>query len=211
MENFNQKTSMIWNIADILRGGWKQHEYQDVILPLVVLKRLDSILIDTKPKVLEKYNEYKGKIIDLDPILKRTSGTEFYNISDYNFKTLLGDSKHLAKNFKQYINGYSKNIQDIFEKFDFDKQLERLEGGDLLFLVIQELNKVDLHPSKVDNYAMGHIFEELLRKFSEMSNETAGEHYTPRDVIRLMTELLFSPDAKELKKYMILLAVQVEC
>jgi len=200
MENFNQKTSMIWSIADILRGGWKQHEYQDVILPLVVLKRLDSILADTKASVLEKYNEYKGKVNDLDPILKKTSGTAFYNISDYDFKTILGEPKHLAKNFKQYINGYSKNIQDIFEKFDFSKQLERLEGGDLLFYVIQELNKVDLHPSKVDNYQMGHVFEELLRKFSEMSNETAGEHYTPRDVIGLMTEMLFSPDKKDLKK-----------
>jgi type I restriction enzyme M protein len=200
MENFNQQIAMIWSIADILRGGWKQHEYQDVILPLIVLKRLDSILADTKPQVLEKYNEYKGKVNDLDPILKRTSGTAFYNISDYDFKTVLGEPKHLAKNFKQYINGYSKNIQDIFEKFDFNKQLERLEGGDLLFLVIQELNKVDLHPSNVDNYQMGHVFEELLRKFSEMSNETAGEHYTPRDVISLMTELVFSPDKKDLKK-----------
>ncbi|MDR3642883.1 MAG: class I SAM-dependent DNA methyltransferase [Candidatus Doudnabacteria bacterium] len=200
MENFSQKTSMISNIADILRGGWKQHEYQDVILPLVVLKRLDSILADTKPKVLEKYNEYKGKINDLDPILKKTSGTAFYNISDYDFKTILGEPKHLAKNFKQYINGYSKNIQDIFEKFDFNKQLERLEGGNLLFEIIQILNGVAFHPSKVDNYQMGHIFEELLRKFSEMSNETAGEHYTPRDVIELMTELLFSPDIKDLQK-----------
>lgn len=200
MENFNKQTSMIWNIADILRGGWKQHEYQDVILPLVVLKRLDSILTDTKEKVLVKYNEYNGKINDLGPILQRTSGVPFYNISQYDFKNLLGEPKHLAKNFKQYINGYSKNIQDIFEKFDFDKQLERLEGGDLLFYVLQELNKVDLHPSEVDNYAMGHIFEELLRKFSEMSNETAGEHYTPRDVISVMTELLFSPDIKDLKK-----------
>ncbi len=191
---------MIWNIADILRGGWKQHEYQDVILPLVVLKRLDSILADTKAKVLEKHNEYQGKINDLDPILKKTSGAAFYNISDYDFKTILGEPKHLAKNFRLYINGYSKNIQDIFEKFDFNKQLERLEGGDLLFYVIQELNKVDLHPSKVDNYQMGHVFEELLRKFSEMSNETAGEHYTPRDVISIMTELLFSPDTKDLKK-----------
>lgn len=200
MENFSQKTSMIWSIADILRGGWKQHEYQDVILPLVVLKRLDSILTDTKASVLEKYNEYKGKVNDLDPILKKTSGTAFYNISDYDFKALLGEPKHLAKNFKQYINGYSKNIQDIFEKFDFSKQLERLEGGDLLFYIIQELNKVDLHLSRVDNHQMGHIFEELLRKFSEMSNETAGEHYTPRDVIGLMTEMLFSPDKEDLKK-----------
>lgn len=196
----NSQASLIWNIADILRGGWKQHEYQDVILPMVVLKRLDSILVDTKANVLEKNNEYRGKINDLDPILKKTSGVAFYNTSDYNFKTLLGEPSHLAKNFKQYISGYSKNIQDIFEKFDFGKQLERLEGGDLLFLVIQELNKVDLHPSRIDNYEMGQIFEELLRKFSEMSNETAGEHYTPRDVISLMTEILFSPDRQDLKK-----------
>ena len=200
MENFNQKTSMIWNIADILRGGWKQHEYQDVILPLVVLKRLDSILADTKAKVLEKNNEYKGKINDLDPILTKTAGVPFYNISDYDFKTILGEPKLLAKNFRQYINGYSKNIQDIFEKFDFNKQLERLEDGNILFQIIQILNGVDFHPSHVDNYQMGHIFEELLRKFSEMSNETAGEHYTPRDVIGLMTEMLFSPDKKDLNK-----------
>lgn len=200
MENFNQKTSMIWNVADILRGGWKQHEYQDVILPLVVLKRLDSILADTKQAVLNKNDEYQGKIKDLDPILKRTSKVEFYNISAYDFKLLLSDPKNIAKNFRLYINGFSKNIQDIFEKFNFNVQLERLEGGDMLFLVIQELNKIDLHPSKVDNYQMGHIFEELLRKFSEMSNETAGEHYTPRDVIHTMVEVLLSPDEKDLKK-----------
>ncbi len=200
MENFNQKTSMIWNIADILRGGWKQHEYQDVILPLVVLKRLDSILADTKEKVLAKNNEYKGKINDLDPILKKTAGVPFYNISEYDFKNILGEQKNLAKNFKHYIQGYSKNIQDIFENFDFNKQLERLEGGNLLYHVIQELNKIDLHPDHADNHQMGQIFEELLRKFSEMSNETAGEHYTPRDVIGVMTQLLFSPDIKDLKK-----------
>ncbi len=200
MENFNQKTSMIWSIAEILRGGWKQHEYQDVILPLVVLKRLDSILSDTKLKVLEKNNEYKGKVNDLDPILKKTSGTTFYNTSDYDFRALLGEPKLIAKNLKQYINGFSKNIQDIFEKFDFNKQLERLEDGNILFQIIQILNGVDFHPKNVDNYQMGHIFEELLRKFSEMSNETAGEHYTPRDVISLMTEMLFSPDKKDLKK-----------
>jgi type I restriction enzyme M protein len=200
MENFNQKTSMIWNVADILRGGWKQHEYQDVILPLVVLKRLDSILADTKKDVLIKYNEYNGKINDLDPILKKASKTEFYNTSPYDFKLLLSEPKNIAKNFRQYINGFSKNIQDIFEKFNFNVQLERLEGGDMLYLVIQELNKIDLHPKVVDNYQMGHIFEELLRKFSEMSNETAGEHYTPRDVINTMVEVLLSPDKNLLKK-----------
>lgn len=200
MNNFSQKVAMIWSIADILRWGWKQHEYQDVILPLIVLKRLDSILVDTKAQVLVKNNEYKGKVKDLDPILKRTSGVPFYNISEYDFKNLLWEPRLLAKNFKQYINGYSQNIRDIFEKFDFDRQLERLSGGDILFHIIQEVNKVDLHPRAVDNYEMGHVFEELLRKFSEMSNETAWEHYTPRDVIGLATEILFAPDVAELKK-----------
>lgn len=201
MEQNNQKNQaqLIWNIADILRGGWKQHEYQDVILPLLVLKRLDAILADTKAKVLAKNNEYKGKV-DVDPILKTTSGVGFYNTSPYDFKKLLEDHSSIAKNFKNYLNGYSANIRDIFEKFDFNKQLERLEGGNLLFLVIQEFNRVDLHPGAVDNYEMGLIFEELLRKFSEMSNETAGEHYTPRDVIELMVEVLFSPDEATLKK-----------
>ena len=200
MENFNQKASMIWNIADILRGGWKQHEYQDVILPFVVLKRLDSILTGSKDKVREQYNQWHGKVKDLDPILKKAAGHAFYNVSPYNFQKLTEDPRNIAKNFKKYLSDYSSNIQDIIEKFDFEKQLERLEGGNLLFLIIQELNKVDLHPSKVDNHHMGQIFEELLRKFSEMSNETAGEHYTPRDVIRVMVEILLSPDRKELKK-----------
>lgn len=199
MTDFSKKAALIWNIADILRGGWKQHEYQDVILPLLVLKRLDAILADTKPEVLEKYNEYRGKV-EVDPILKKTSGVGFYNISPYDFAKLTEDPSHIAKNFKHYINGYSENIRDIFEKFAFSKQLERLEGGNLLFLILQEFNKVDLHPDSVDNHEMGLIFEELLRKFSEMSNETAGEHYTPRDVIRLMVEVLLSPDSGGLKK-----------
>jgi type I restriction enzyme M protein len=194
----NNQASLIWNIAEVLRGGWKQHEYQDVILPLVVLKRLDSILAPTKGKVLKQNNEYKGRV-NVDPILKKVSGVGFYNVSPYDFEKLTEEPSQIAKNFRHYFNGYSENIRDIFEKFDFEKQLERLEGGNLLFLVIQELNKVDLHPEVVDNHQMGLIFEELLRKFSEMSNETAGEHYTPRDVIRIMVEILFSPDQKSLK------------
>ncbi len=198
MENFQQKTSMIWNIADILRGGWKQHEYADVILPLVVIKRLDSVLSGTKAKVLDHYHQWSGKVKDLEPILKKTSGYDFFNVSEYDFKKLTEDPRNITKNFKKYLNDYSSNIRDIIEKFDFDKQIERLEGGNLLYLIIQELNKVDLHPSQVDSHEMGAIFEELLRKFSEMSNETAGEHYTPRDVIALMVPLLFNPDKKDL-------------
>ena len=191
---------MIWSVADILRGGWKQHEYQDVILPLVVLKRLDSILADTKSKVLETHNQYHGKLKDTEQILKHASGVAFYNTSPYDFKKLLEDPHGIAKNFKHYLNGYSENIQDIIEKFDFKKQLDRLEGGGLLFLVLQEINKVNLHPSEVDNHTMGVIFEHLLQKFSEMSNETAGEHFTPRDVIELMVDILLTPDEALLKK-----------
>jgi len=200
MENFSQNTSLIWNIADILRGGWKQHEYQDVILPLVVIKRLDAILADNKSKVRESYNQWNGKIQDLDPILRKASGVAFYNVSDYHLKKLAEDPRNIAKNFKKYLNDFSPNIRDIIEKFNFNEQIDRLEGGDLLYYILGELNKVDLHPSKVDNHQMGYIFEELLRKFSEMSNETAGEHYTPRDVIQVMVEILLEPDKDSIKK-----------
>ena len=200
MENFSQKAAMIWSVADILWGGWKRHEYPDVILPLVVLKRLDSILADTKAKVLESHNQYHGKLKDLDQILKHASGVEFYNTSPYDFKKLLEDHHNVAKNFKHYLNGYSENIQDIIEKFNFGKQLERLEGGNVFYEVLKKIDEVDLHPSSVDNHTMGLIFEHLLQKFSEMSNETAGEHFTPRDVIELMVEVLLNPDAELLKK-----------
>jgi type I restriction enzyme M protein len=200
MDNFSTKTSLIWNIADILRGGWKQYEYQDVILPLVVIKRLDSILTDTKPAVLESYNQWNGKIQDLDPILRKASGVAFYNVSPYDLKKLAEDPRNIARNFKKYLNDFSPNIRDIIEKFNFGEQIDRLEGGDLLYYILGELNKVDLHPARVDNHQMGYIFEELLRKFSEMSNETAGEHYTPRDVIQVMVEILLEPDKTAIKK-----------
>jgi len=200
MDNFSQKTSLIWNIADILRGGWKQYEYQDVILPLVVIKRLDAILADSKEKVLNTCDQYKDQGIELDPILRRASGVPFYNTSPYDLVKLTEEPRAIARNFKSYVNGFSPEIRDIIEKFNFTEQIDRLEGGDLLFYIIQELNKVDLHPDSVDNHQMGYIFEELLRKFSEMSNETAGEHYTPRDVIEVMVELLLEPDKKDIDK-----------
>lgn len=200
MENFSQKTALIWSIADILWGGWKRHEYQDVILPLVVIKRLDSILAETKPKVLESYDQWNGKIQNLDPILCNASGMAFYNVSPYDLKKLAEDPRNIAKNFKKYLNDFSPNIRDIIEKFNFNEQIDRLEGGNSLYEILQKLNSVDLHPSHVDNHQMGYIFEELLRKFSEMSNETAGEHYTPRDVIEVMVEVLLAPEKDSLKK-----------
>jgi type I restriction enzyme M protein len=197
--NFNKISQTIWKIADHLRGSWKQHEYQDVILPLLVLKRLDSILADSKSKVLETANKFEGQIT-LDPILKKASGLGFYNTSPYDFHKLLDEPQHIAKNLRNYIGGFSENIKEIFSKFDFERQLERLEGGNLLFLIIKEFNQVDLSPSAVDNHEMGTIFERLIQKFNEQSNETAGEHYTPRDVIKTMVEVLFAPDRERLKK-----------
>lgn len=197
--NFNRISQTIWKIADHLRGSWKQHEYQDVILPLLVLKRLDSILDGTKLKVLETANKFEGQI-NLDPILKKASGLGFYNTSPYDFHKLLDDPQHIAKNLRSYIGSFSENIKEIFSKFDFERQLERLEGGNLLFNIIKEFNKIDLSPDLVDNHAMGTIFEHLIQKFNEQSNETAGEHYTPRDVIKTMVEVLFAPDRERLKK-----------
>lgn len=199
VEKFTSKAGLIWNIAEILRGSWKQYEYQDVVLPLVVIKRLDALLSCTKATLLERHHALEGKV-DTDPVLKAVAGVGFYNVSPYDFEKLLDDPAHIVQNFRHYLNGFSANIREIIAKFDFEKQLERLEGGNLLYLIIKELNKVDLHPDAVDNHEMGSIFEELIRRFAEQSNETAGEHYTPREVIKMMVEVLFAPDAKELKR-----------
>lgn len=198
-ENFTSKAGLIWSIAEVLRGSWKQYEYQDVILPLVVIKRLDALLAPTKSKVLEQFHLLEGKV-ETDPVLKSLAKVGFYNTSPYDLEKLLDEPARITQNFRNYLNGFSVNIRDIIAKFEFEKQLERLEGGNLLYLVIKELNKVDLHPDVVDNHEMGSIFEELIRRFAEQSNETAGEHYTPREVIKMMVEVLFAPDKQELKK-----------
>ncbi len=199
MATHNQISNTIWNVANLLRGSWKNYEYQDVILPLTVLKRLDAALEPTKQKVLERFNELDGKVTDLR-ILRRVSGYDFYNTSPFTFKKLLEDQSHIARNLRKYIDGFSDNVKDIFAKFDFEKQLERLEGSNILYLIFQEFNKIELHPDKVPNHEIGLAFEDLIRRFAEQSNETAGEHYTPRDVVRLMTALIFSGEEKELSK-----------
>lgn len=199
MISYHQIANTIWNIANHLRGGWKAHEYQDVILPLTVLKRLDAVLEPTKHKVLERYNELHGKVNNLN-ILCRVTGYNFYNTSQYTFKKLLEDPTHIARNLERYIDGFSPNVKEIFEKFEFYRQLERLHGGNILYLILQEFDKIDLHPERVPNHIIGLAFEDLIRRFAEQSNETAGEHYTPRDVVRLMAALIFSGEEKELSK-----------
>lgn len=200
-ENPKNQASLIWNVADILRGGWKQHEYQDVILPLVVLKRLDNVLAKTKQDVLRTYNQMHGTMSDdsLSLFLEKEAGYKFYNTSPYDFKKLLDDSEGIYANFINYLDGFSPNVRDIVTKFEFQKQLNKLKSGKMLHLVLKELDKVDLRPEVVNNHDMGYIFEELIRKFNEQSNETAGEHYTPREVIRLMVRLLLEPDADRIK------------
>ena len=201
MKNFQEKANFIWQVADdILRGTFKQHEYGDVILPFVVLRRLDCVLEDSKNKVIETYEKFKDKLPDPSKILlSATSGKNFYNTSLYDLKRLSQDAKEIEFNFNNYLNNYSKNVQDIIENFQIEKIIKRLASNDLLFLLINKFTEIDLHPDKVSNHEMGYIFEELLRRFSEMSNETAGEHYTPREVIGLMVNLLFTEHKEELQ------------
>jgi len=199
MATYHEISNIIWNIANHLRGAWKAYEYQDVILPLTVLKRLDLVLEPTKQRVLGRYNELDGKVSDLR-ILRRVTGYDFYNTSEFTFKKLLDDQTHVARNLRKYIDGFSENVKDIFSKFDFERQLERLEKGNILYLILQEFDKIDLHPERVPNYIIGLAFEDLIRRFAEQSNETAGEHYTPRDVVRLMAGLIFVGEEKRLLK-----------
>lgn len=202
MNNFQDKANFIWSVADdILRGTFKQHEYGDVILPFVVLRRLDCVLENTKDEVLTTFNQYKGVLQEdqLKPILyKAAGGLSFYNVSKYDLNRLIQDASNIDLNFTNYINGFSHNVYEIIENFQMDKIREKLVKNDLLFLIVDKFTEIDLHPDLVSNHEMGYIFEELLRRFSEMSNETAGEHYTPREVIWLMVNLLFAEQKEKL-------------
>jgi type I restriction enzyme M protein len=197
--NFNY-ASFVWGVADKLRGTYKRHEYGKVILPFVVLRRLDCTLEATKNEVLTKAKGLKSEDVSRDFLLQKVSGYAFYNTSPYDLQKLLGDPNNLKANLQAYIVGFSSNVRDVFERYEFETQINRLDEADLLMLVIQEFLKVDLHPEVVDNAQMGDIFEELIGKAMEASNEEAGEYFTPRDVVRLMVNLLFSRDDDALSK-----------
>jgi len=198
--NITEKSNFIWKIADLLRGDYKQSEYGDVILPFTVLCRLDSVLAPTKDAVLEvnRTCKFKNKAPFLMKATKTKSvpeGYRFYNVSEFTFAKLKNDATNIADNLTDYIKGFSENARTILESFDIYSQIARLDRANLLYLVICKfVDDIDLHPDRVKNNEMGYIFEELIRKFSEMSNETAGEHFTPREVIRLMVSILFNPD-----------------
>lgn len=198
--NVQEKANMIWNIADIIRGTFKPHEYGKVILPMTLLKRLNDTLLPTKEAVLQKYEEVKDFEVK-DGFLTRASGQSFYNISPFTFENLLNEPNHIEENFKAFIGGFSENIQDVIENFEFNNIIRRLMGKtpeeDKLFYVIQEFNKPSAYmgADKISTTDMGYIFEELVRKFSESYNEEAGAHFTARDIIYTMTDLLVAEEA----------------
>ena len=192
--NHSEIVSFIWGVADLIRDTFKRGKYQDVILPLTVLRRLDCVLTPTKVKVLEAQAKFKGKLDNLEPQLRNASKFAFYNTSRYDFEKLLADAPHLASNLRNYIAGFSQNMREVLEKFDFDNTITKLDEAGLLFQVMGRFKDVDLHPDKVDNPTMGTIFEELIRKFNEALNENPGEHFTPRDVVHLMVDLMLAGD-----------------
>jgi type I restriction enzyme M protein len=198
--NHQALSSFIWSVADLLRGDYKQSEYGKVILPFTVLRRLDCVLEATKTDVLAEIDAKQSLGINLEPFLLRKSGASFYNSSPIDMKKLMGDQDHIKENLYSYMQAFSPAVRDIFERFDFFTQIERLHKCNLLYQVAEKFATIDLHPEAVSNNDMGQVFEELIRKFAEISNETAGEHFTPREVIRLMVNLLFIEDDEVLGK-----------
>ena len=197
--SINEKVALIWAIADKLTGVYKPHEYGEVILPLTVIRRFDCILADTKEAVLEKYDEVKTLPMR-DVLLRKVSSYEFYNTSKYTFEKLLDDPDNIEENFHDYLNGFSENVRDIIEKFKFDGHIDTMAKKGILYIVIKEFTstRANLHPDIISNLEMGYIFEEIIRRFSESHNEDAGQHYTPREVIRLMVNILFYDDSSTL-------------
>jgi type I restriction enzyme M protein len=198
--NHSEIVSFLWGVADLIRDTFKRGKYQDVILPLTVLRRLDCVLSPSKQKVLARQAQLKDrKLENLDPQLRKVAGFAFYNTSRYDFEKLLADAPHLAANLRNYIAGFSPNMREVLEKFDFDNTISKLDEARLLFQVLERFKKVDLHPDRIDNPTMGTIFEELIRKFNEALNENPGEHFTPRDVVHLMADLMLAGDESSIR------------
>ncbi|MEA3337353.1 MAG: type I restriction-modification system subunit M N-terminal domain-containing protein [Chloroflexota bacterium] len=197
MNNFQEKANLIWNIADLLRGDYKPRDYVDVILPMTVFRRLDQAMEEKRQAVGDDHKRYRGELKNLDGFLQQRYG-RVYNTSPYDWRKLMEAPDDIAQNLVTYLNGFSPDVQDIIEKFDFRRQINRLQTARLIHPILQEFTQVDLHPDRVSNREMGLIFENLIRRFSEQYNETAGEHFTPREVIRLMVHLLFAEQRQRL-------------
>ncbi|QGX99732.1 SAM-dependent DNA methyltransferase [Roseovarius faecimaris] len=196
----SQLSSLIWSVADLLRGDYRQSEYGRVILPFTVLRRLDCVLEPTKEAVLREKDEKTKAGLNADPFMRRASGSAFYNASPLDMRRLIGDQDNIGPNLLSYVESFSPEVRDIFDRFAFAEQIDRLTKNKLLYLVTEKFAGFDLHPGRVTNMQMGLVFEELIRKFAEASNDTAGEHFTPREVIRLMVNLLFVEDDEVLAK-----------
>lgn len=210
--NHTEIVSFLWGVADLIRDTFKRGKYQDVILPLTVLRRLDCVLAGTKQQVLAKQAELREKKLEnLDPQLRKAAGFAFYNTSRYDFEKLLADAPDLAKNLRNYIAGFSPNMREVIEKFDFDNTISKLDEAGLLFQVLERFKKVDLHPGMIDNATMGTIFEELIRKFNEALNENPGEHFTPRDVVHLMVDLMLAGDEERIRRSGVVATVYDPC
>lgn len=194
-ESIKQQGDVIWNIANLLRGPYRPPQYRRVMIPLTVLRRLDCVLEGSKDKVVVHYKKLKAEGKDeetIEKILKHKFNLSFYNTSEFTFQKLLGDADKLGANLRNYIAGFSAQARKIIEKFKFEEEIDTLEDANRLFEVIKEVAKVDLHPDRIPNIAMGYLFEDLVRRFNEQANEEAGDHFTPREVISLMVNILFT-------------------
>lgn len=198
MPDHNYFSNLIWQIADLLRGPYRPPQYERVMLPMTVLRRFDSVLAPTKEKVLSEHARFRDKLKGeaLDAKLNKTAGQRFHNHSPLDFEKLKGDPDNIAQHLVSYINGFSANVHQIFQYFEFENEIEKMREANILYLVVSNFSSVDLHPDHVLNEQMGLIFENLIRRFNELANETAGDHFTPREVIRLMVNILFIHDDK---------------
>ena len=195
MADHSYFANLIWQIADLLRGPYRPPQYERVMLPMTVPRRFDCVLAPSKAKVLAEYERRKDGRVEgdaLDLRLNRAAGQRFHNRSPLDFKKLVGDPDNTERHLASYVNGFSRNVREIFEFFEFEN--ERMREANLLYLVVSRFGSVDLHPASVPNEQMGLIFENLIRRFNELANETAGDHFTPREVIRLMVSILFIED-----------------
>jgi type I restriction enzyme M protein len=196
MNKFKEKANFIWSVAELLRGPYRPNQYKDVMLPMTVLRRLDCVLEPTKDAVLAKLKSLEGgKVQNFEPILNKVAVQSFHNTSRFTFEKLKGDPNNIAANLTQYIKSFSNRAREIIEHFGFEEHITKLDKADRLYLLVSKFCEIDLHPDKVPNIEMGYIFEELIRRFNEASNEEAGDHFTPREVIRLMVNLIFAPDS----------------
>jgi|GEM_PF-5013598 len=196
MSDPHQLSNFIWQIADLLRGPYRPPQYERVMLPLTVLRRFDCVLESTKQKVLAEHGKRKDKLQGeaLDRVLNGVAGQRFHNHSALDFEKLKADPQNISQHLVNYIQGFSKNVRDIFDRFEFTAEIEKMGEANILYLVVSKFCDVDLHPDVIDNIGMGSLFEELIRRFNESANETAGDHFTPREVVQLMVDILFAPD-----------------